>query len=305
MKHTVSIVILVLLMALLLTACGCKHETWNDATCDTPKTCAACGATEGAPLGHEWNAANCETAKTCTVCQKTEGTALGHNWADATCEAPKTCQTCKVTEGEALGHDWEDATTETPKTCKTCNTTEGDKITTDPRFTTAACSKLFGKWVCELPLTGEMMELPDFEGDLTYLLIWEFNNDGTMSLYQELSDEEAFDKAVSAYMIDSIYQQLADQGMDRDAANAAMKQQSGMTVEEYVDVFMESFDFATLISSVKQQGVYYLDGNRLYMGNDWSELEQGQIKIEGNEMTVVGSASELGQTEDPVFVKEP
>lgn len=306
MKHILYIAVLSLVLSLLLTACGCKHETWKDATCDTPKTCAECGATEGAPLGHEWQTANCETAKTCVVCQKTEGEALSHNWTEATCENPKTCQTCKATEGEAPGHDWEDATTEAPKTCKTCNATEGEKITTDPRFTTAACAPLFGKWSCELPLTGDMMNLPDFEGTLNYLLIWEFRNDGTMSIYQVLADEEAFKQALIDYTVKVTYQRAADeQGMDKAAVDATIKQETGMTVQEYATHYVSSIDFSTLISSVKQHCVYYLDGNQLYLGTVWSVMEPGEIKIEGNELTLVGYASQIGQSEDPVFVKEP
>ena len=53
-------------------------HSWTDATCTAPKTCGACGSTEGEALGHAWN--------------------------DATCTAPKTCGTCGTTEGEALGH---------------------------------------------------------------------------------------------------------------------------------------------------------------------------------------------------------
>ena len=305
MKQTISVVVLVLIMALLLTACGCKHETWKDATCDTPKTCADCGATEDSPLGHEWQTANCETAKTCVVCQKTEGEALGHNWADATCENPKTCQNCHLTEGEAPGHNWEDATTEAPKTCKTCNATEGEKITTDPRFTTAACAPLFGKWAYELPLTGDMMNLPDFKGEVTYLLIWEFRNDGTLSIYQELADEAAFQQALINYIVDTTYQQLAEQGYNKEVANTAMKQQYGMTVEEYAAYHVSSIDFSALISSVKQQYVYYLDGNQLYLGTVWTEMEPGKIKIEGNELILVGFSSVIDKDEDPVFVKVP
>ena len=68
----------VLLLGILLTGCGCKHE---------------------------WQAANCETPKTCTRCQITEGEALGHTWADATTEAPKTCTVCQKTEGEKISID--------------------------------------------------------------------------------------------------------------------------------------------------------------------------------------------------------
>ena len=54
---------------------GCEHK-WEDATCETPKTCSLCGAIEGK--------------------------ALGHTWADATYEAPKTCSVCGATEGEPI-----------------------------------------------------------------------------------------------------------------------------------------------------------------------------------------------------------
>ena len=81
---------------------------WKEATCESPKTCTKCEATEGSALGHNWKAATCETPKTCTVCGKTEGKALGHSWKAADCTHPKTCTVCGKTEGEALGHQWSD-----------------------------------------------------------------------------------------------------------------------------------------------------------------------------------------------------
>ena len=61
----------------------------------TPQTCS-----------HNWKAATCDAPKTCTKCGATEGEALGHNWQAATCTKPKTCTRCKLTDGEALGHDF-------------------------------------------------------------------------------------------------------------------------------------------------------------------------------------------------------
>ena len=72
-KRIFSILVLVLCLS-LLTGCMCKHETWNDADCVTPKTCAECGETEGVALGHVWMAATCENPKTCESCGITEET---------------------------------------------------------------------------------------------------------------------------------------------------------------------------------------------------------------------------------------
>ena len=81
---------------------------WKKATCEIPKTCTKCEATEGSALGHSWKEATCETPKTCTACGRTEGEALGHSWKAADCTHPKTCTVCGKTEGEALGHQWSD-----------------------------------------------------------------------------------------------------------------------------------------------------------------------------------------------------
>ena len=93
-----------------------KHE-WNDATCDTPKTCETCGDTEGEALGHKWNDATCDTPKTCETCGKTEGEALNHKWDDgeitqnATCvkEGIKiyTCIVCNKTKEESIAKNEE------------------------------------------------------------------------------------------------------------------------------------------------------------------------------------------------------
>ena len=63
----------------------CAEHTWEDADCDTPKTCSTCGATEGEALGHSWTDATCTTPKTCNTCGTTEGTAGEHNYVEGTC----------------------------------------------------------------------------------------------------------------------------------------------------------------------------------------------------------------------------
>lgn len=81
-------------------------HNWKDATCTEPKTCSACGATEGNPAGHKWLDATCTDPEKCSVCgvAKDGSTALGHDWKDADCTHPKTCKVCGETEGKALGH---------------------------------------------------------------------------------------------------------------------------------------------------------------------------------------------------------
>ena len=73
------------------------------------RLCEGCDQKETAPiqaLGHDWQEATCESPKTCSVCNTTEGEALGHTWVDATCTTPKTCSVCEATEGAVLSHDY-------------------------------------------------------------------------------------------------------------------------------------------------------------------------------------------------------
>ena len=120
-----SVLILMTLCFLLLTACGCSH-TWTEADCETPRICTICNETKGDPLGHSWQDAACETPKTCTRCSLTEGDALVHDWAEATCETPRTCVRCALTEGESLGHQWSKASCTEEKVCTVCNTATGE-----------------------------------------------------------------------------------------------------------------------------------------------------------------------------------
>ena len=87
MKKTfkVQLISVMLLLALLLSACGESGATptqpphvhaWADATCSAPKTCTGCGATEGEALAHTWAEATYSAPKTCTVCGATEGEKL-------------------------------------------------------------------------------------------------------------------------------------------------------------------------------------------------------------------------------------
>lgn len=95
---------MLLLGAFCLAGCGHEHQ-WEEATCDTAKTCIECKETEGEALGHDYADATCTEPKTCELCGDKDGEALGHSFAEATCVAPETCSTCGETKGEPVAHD--------------------------------------------------------------------------------------------------------------------------------------------------------------------------------------------------------
>ena len=234
----------------------------------------------------EWYAATCETPKTCVKCGKTEGEALGHTWVDADCTTPKTCSVCHLPEGEALGHS--------------CGATEGERIITDERFTTASTIDLQGKWVANLPISSEMFGIEGFEGSLDLQISLDLGNDGTMKMgYTTLNDEE-FSAAMTKYLVDTLYAELAAAGLNQEAADAAMVDAYGMNVQEYAASAMAELDFSAIFEAMNITGVYYVEGGLLYTGVSWDmEMGSSEFTLEGDSLTL---AEELSGLSDEALV---
>ncbi len=92
----ISIVCAAALLAALLCGCGCQHQ-WQKSTCQNPRTCTLCGATEGKVRSHEWESTACNDPKGCIVCGTTEGMELTHQWQ----EDSKICIHCGLDERAA------------------------------------------------------------------------------------------------------------------------------------------------------------------------------------------------------------
>lgn len=299
MKKRLLTMVLLLICMTLLTGCFCKHETWMDATCTEPKTCAECGKTEGEPLGHVWMAATCEEPKTCEQCGLTDGEPKGHDMVEASCTEAKHCTRCTLTEGEALGHDWIHATTELPQTCATCNVTEGERIITDPRFTTAAVSDLLGTWACELELNSEAFGIENFEGDVSFVYFLEFGHAGDFTMSMQLGDEESFMEAVIQISIVNTYAEFEAQGISKKEADAAIEEAYGMSMEEYLRDSMKGISMNEILSSmfsaIDLGGVYYVEDGKLYMGMDWDEeLEATGFTLDGDWLIIDSFSEEMG-----------
>jgi len=143
MVKRIGIMITALICLLALAGCSCEH-VWADATCEVPRTCTKCGATEGEKAEHQWIDATCEKPKTCTVCGAFSGFSAGHQLDDTTCTivctvcgyvdpasvehewvgpfcaAPKICVNCETKEGEPLGHSWSEGSCLEPRQCSVC-----------------------------------------------------------------------------------------------------------------------------------------------------------------------------------------
>ncbi len=87
---------------------------WAEADCVNPKTCEACGVTEGNALGHtaEEDDGNCTSSIHCEKCQavlvSAKDTHIAHA-DDGDCATEVTCTDCDVVLSPAKTHDFEGA----------------------------------------------------------------------------------------------------------------------------------------------------------------------------------------------------
>lgn len=290
MKKKICVLLVLVMLAAILGGCQlfCKHD-FTEATCEAPQTCKECGKTEGEALGHDWLDATCEESEHCSRCDMKRGDPAGHKWTDATCDTAKTCSVCNAVEGEPLGHTWEEATTEDPMFCTVCQITEGEPLDTDPRFTTASTKELQGKWVTYVNVDGEMMGLPDFEEVLEMAMYAEFSNVGEMAITVGVENEEDFNAALTAYIVDTTYAEMAAAGYGAEETNEAMLASLGMTVEEYAAYTVEMLEIEDFLGEVESKMCYYVEDGRLYTGLTWGavfadeayEIKDGVLTIDG------------------------
>lgn len=79
---------------------GCPHEwigsiynVWSEPTCQVPKTCIICGATEGGVLPHDWKNTSCDNPSPCSMCGTLEGIEITHQWQE---DGSKICVRCGI-----------------------------------------------------------------------------------------------------------------------------------------------------------------------------------------------------------------
>ena len=119
-----TLILLSILMIATLVACGkkkCKQHTYDNA-CDV--TCNECNE-ERMVDEHDWEDADCDTPKTCSICGLTDGDALGHTPEedDGDCTTAITCANCEtVTTPAKDNHEGGVATCVSGKVCEICNT---------------------------------------------------------------------------------------------------------------------------------------------------------------------------------------
>lgn len=283
----IGILLLILACVIGCTGCFCSHE-WLPATCLEAQKCPLCGKTEGEALGHRYLDATCQAPQTCEICGQTQGEAVDHKWDEATCSAPKSCHWCGKTEGEALEHSWINATTEKPKTCSACGTTEGDRIITDPRFTTAANSHLFGDWQMETSVSGEELSLGDYVDEVSFIATVTFGEDGSLKIKLNFKDLDAFLEELTEITQEIMYAEFENMDISREEAEQVFADAYGMSIAEYCENTWAVVDWNAMLEMYGVNFVYYEENGSIYLADNWeSDFSASTYTLAGDLLTIV------------------
>lgn len=168
-----------------------------------------------------------------------------------------------------------------------------------PIFDPVAAAPLIGTWKTGYIMTGEMMGDATFTSRVAFPLAFTFDDQGGMTvgfLASELNSAiETYTIALKTHQINKIYQSYADRGYDKTAANNAVRQNYGMSVEEYVQTLIDSINFAALFSAYSSSGYYTVDGEYLYLSlSGDSPRELIRYKLEGDTLILHSTSDPTG-----------
>lgn len=158
---------------------------------------------------------------------------------------------------------------------------------------------LVGTWSLDYDmaslLAGELgPDYADFNTPLVVSICFQFNEDGTFSMFGE---QESFNANFNTWMDEflafstqMIYTQYEEMGQSKEEADAAFQQANGQDIESFMRQTMEgSVDANALLSEMTTNGKYETSGDKLYMAADGEEIDKNAYDV----FTVSGDTLKL------------
>lgn len=158
---------------------------------------------------------------------------------------------------------------------------------------------LVGTWSLDYDIASIVeAELGDeytgFHSPLEMSIRFDFREDKSFTMYgEETSFTENYNKWVDAFIVfsvDMMYTEFSNQGLDKDAADAAFQEAYGTGIEEFLrQTFAEELDVNSLLQEMTTNGKYETSGNKLYLGMDGEEIDKSAYDV----FTVSGDTLKL------------
>lgn len=160
--------------------------------------------------------------------------------------------------------------------------------------------KIQGSWTLELTMTGDMMGVSEFTGEIALPITITFDADGIMTMHMTEENKAVFSESLEtemyAFMTDMMYSQFEDMGMTREEADAAVQEYYGQTMEELIDELMAELmvelDVNDLAAEMESSSAYIIKNGKLYTGDSTDDLdvmECNEIELSGNTLKLLSS----------------
>ncbi len=176
---------------------------------------------------------------------------------------------------------------------------DGNLLDLSYLFDKDAAKDLIGSWTTTLDVKDLFLgeaDIPKIDLPCNMTVNFTFRNDGTCHLAVEFDEEE-----YKAFMIEMIYVSGEAEGVSRPVMDAVFQQQSGMTIAEYVDLYIT--EGISTMDGLNKDGVYYVADGMLYVGDNWNNpLEGSEYTLEGGTLTLPID-DEFGTEITLIFIK--
>ena len=162
--------------------------------------------------------------------------------------------------------------------------------------------KIQGSWTLELTMTGDMMGVSEFTGEIALPITITFDADGIMTMHMTEENKAVFTESLETemytFMTDMMYSQFEDMGMTREEADAAVQEYYGQTMEELIEELMADvmaeLDADELAAEMESSSAYIIKNGKLYTGESTDDLDV----MECNEIELSGSTLKLLSSND-------
>ena len=160
--------------------------------------------------------------------------------------------------------------------------------------------KIQGSWTLELTMTGDMMGVSEFTGEIALPITITFDADGIMTMHMPEENKAVFTESLETemytFMTDMMYSQFEDMGMTREEAAAAVQEYYGQTMEELIEELMAEvmteLDADELAAEMESSSAYIIKNGKLYTGestDDLDVMECNEIELSGNTQKLLSS----------------
>ena len=160
--------------------------------------------------------------------------------------------------------------------------------------------KIQGSWTLELTMTGDMMGVSEFTGEIALPITITFDADGIMTMHMTEENKAVFTESLETemytFMTDMMYSQFEDMGMTREEADAAVQEYYGQTMEELIEELMADvmaeLDADELAAEMESSSAYIIKNGKLYTGestDDLDVMECNEIELSGNTLKLLSS----------------